>query len=273
MKITKPYIVVTQQGSSRMQQALLEGDKIKFDRIDVGDNFQSDEYLSLAEIKNLRAVRNLKVSLTGVDVQSVKGSISVSAQIPKDSGGYWIAEVGIFEGETLLIYLAYPKSYRPALTEGFYVVRDVVGAVLSTDTPELYELKIANDGSLVTKEELALALSLKLESYPTKNEMGNAISSQPQMSFNTSIKTKDITLPSNREITKDTDGQTISLIGTPSGTVNVKLSIEGLRAIINSTAVSVNVVSEGNLSATIGSGKTALVVINPLQGVTKLSDG
>lgn len=45
MKITKPYVVVTQQGSSRMQQALLEGDQIKFDRIDVGDNYQSDEYL------------------------------------------------------------------------------------------------------------------------------------------------------------------------------------------------------------------------------------
>lgn len=273
MKITKPYVVVTQQGSSRMQQALLEGDQIKFDRIDVGDNYQSDEYLPLSEIKNLRAVRNLKVSLTGVDVRNVEGSITVSAQIPRDSGGYWIAEIGIFEGEDLLIYLAYPKSYRPALTEGFYVIRDVVGAVLSTDTPELYELRIANDGTLVSKEELTIALKTALESYPTKNEMSNAINSQPQMSFNTSIKTKDITLPSNREITKDQDGQTISLTGTPSGTVNVKLSIAGLRAIINSTAVSVNVVSDGSLSATIGSGKTALIVIDPLKGVTKLSDG
>lgn len=271
MKITKPYVVITQQGASRMQQALLDGDKIQFDRIDVGDNFESDEYLTLTEIKTLRAVRNLKVSLTGVDVQNHEGAVSVSAQIPKDSGGYWIAEIGIFEGQEMLIYLAYPKSYRPALSEGFYVVRDVVGAVLSTNTPELYELRIANDGTLVSKDEMNLALKEALQNYPTKNEMSSAIDSQPQMSFNTKIKTKDITQPADREITAAGDGQTLRLTGTPSGNVKVKMSIEGLRAIINSTALPVTLQAESSATVSIGSGETALIIIEPLKGIIKLS--
>ncbi len=126
--------IITDIGFEKINEALLNGQKLDLKHIALGD--------SCGEYYDLNSSQTALVNeIYRTEVQEVDG-ISATALIPYNIGGFFIREVGVFDSENNLILIAkQPLTYKPQLNQGG--TKDIwVKVRLQGVNPNAIEIKI-----------------------------------------------------------------------------------------------------------------------------------
>lgn len=135
-KVFKSLITVS--GREKIAKAIVNGDKVIFAEMSVGDGGGSattpgDEQTSLVNERFRTQLNSLKLS----DTENI---IIAEMIIPPEVGGFTIREAALFDDTGICMAVAnVPETYKPALTEGsgrFTILR-IWLAVSSTEAVEL----------------------------------------------------------------------------------------------------------------------------------------
>lgn len=130
--------LITVQGREKIAKAIVNGDKVIFAEMSVGDGGGSattpgDEQTSLVNERFRTQLNSLKLS----DTENI---IIAEMIIPPEVGGFTIREAALFDDTGICMAVAnVPETYKPALTEGsgrFTILR-IWLAVSSTEAVEL----------------------------------------------------------------------------------------------------------------------------------------
>lgn len=205
-KIFKSLITVA--GREKIAEAIVNGDKVIFSQMSVGDGGGSattpgDEQTTLVNERFRTQLNSLKLS----DTDNI---IIAEMIIPPEVGGFTIREAALFDDAGVCMAVAnVPETYKPALAEGsgrFTILR-IWLAVSSTDAVEL----VVDPGIVLATVEDVINASNEIKDYAdeqlgehaasrnhpdaTLNEKGfaqlsNAIDSSDQTKAATSLAVK-----------------------------------------------------------------------------------
>ncbi|HDS2738332.1 TPA: phage tail protein [Klebsiella pneumoniae] len=130
--------VITVAGREKIAEAIVNGDKVIFSQMSVGDGGGSatepnDEQTTLVNERFRTQLNSLKLS----DTDNI---IVAEMIIPPETGGFTIREAALFDDDGVCMAVAnVPETYKPALAEGsgrFTILR-IWLAVSSTEAVEL----------------------------------------------------------------------------------------------------------------------------------------
>ncbi|WP_337065398.1 phage tail protein [Klebsiella oxytoca] len=190
--------LITTAGREKIAAAIVNGDKVVFSQMSVGDGGGSattpnDEQTSLVNERFRTQLNSLKLS----DTESI---IIAEMIIPPEVGGFTIREAALFDDDGECMAVAnVPETYKPALTEGsgrFTILR-IWLAVSSTEAVELIVdpgivlatvedvIKVENDTKDYTDAQLSEHAASRDHPDATLSEKGfaqlsNAIDSDDQ---------------------------------------------------------------------------------------------
>ncbi|EPY1562622.1 phage tail protein [Klebsiella michiganensis] len=190
--------LITTAGREKIAAAIVNGDKVVFSQMSVGDGGGSattpnDEQTSLVNERFRTQLNSLKLS----DTESI---IIAEMIIPPEVGGFTIREAALFDDDGECMAVAnVPETYKPALTEGsgrFTILR-IWLAVSSTEAVELIVdpgivlatvedvIKVENDTKDYTDTQLSEHAASRDHPDATLSEKGfaqlsNAIDSDDQ---------------------------------------------------------------------------------------------
>lgn len=141
--------LITDQGAVVIADSIANGTPIDFDKMALGDG-AADPVATQTALQNER----YRADVTAVQVDPADSDqIIISMTVPPESGGWWVREVGIFDGNGDLVAVgSYPDSYKPLLPEGSgkSLVIDVVLAISNTANVTIQ----TNPSGLATKCDL-----------------------------------------------------------------------------------------------------------------------
>lgn len=125
----------TNVGFQKIQEALLAGTKLNLKYIALGDGVLSKDESHLSEMTSLV---NEKYR---VEVSEIT-TLSVSAHIPSNIGGFYIREIGLFDSENNLIQInEYPETYKPIEKENCIKQLWIKYNILAIP-PDVIEIKV-----------------------------------------------------------------------------------------------------------------------------------
>jgi phage-related tail fiber protein len=109
------YSLLTERGLEKQADSIIDGAPIRLTHIALGDvDYSPAGYETHLQNEVYRTALT-RVALDTTD----PNKIIAEAIISGDAGGFWIREVGIFDGDGELFALGrYPATYKPILTNG-----------------------------------------------------------------------------------------------------------------------------------------------------------
>ncbi|MDM1255685.1 phage tail protein [Escherichia coli] len=172
---TKFYTLLTDIGAAKLASAAALGVPLKITHMAVGDG---GGVLPTPDAKQTALVnekRRAALNMLYIDPQN-SSQIIAEQVIPENEGGWWIREVGLFDGAGALIAVGNcPESYKPQLAEGSGRTQ-TVRMVLITSSTDNITLKIDPAVVLATRkyvDDKVLELKLYVD-----DQMRNHIAAQ-----------------------------------------------------------------------------------------------
>ncbi|EGT4441736.1 phage tail protein, partial [Cronobacter sakazakii] len=114
----KYYAIVTNLGAAKIANAVSLGTKLNITHMAVGDGGGTSPTPNASQTKLVNEVR--RAALNSLTVDAANGSQIIAEQvIPETEGGFWIREMGLFDGDgTLIAVCNTADTYKPQLQEG-----------------------------------------------------------------------------------------------------------------------------------------------------------
>lgn len=115
---TKYFALLTNQGAAKLANAAALGTKVNIASMGVGDGSGTLPTPDAAQTKLIGEKR--RAQLNSLTVDAANSSQIIAEQIiPESDGGFWIREIGLYDGDGVLIAVANcPETYKPQLAEG-----------------------------------------------------------------------------------------------------------------------------------------------------------
>ena len=112
------YAIVTNLGAAKIANAVSLGTKLNITHMAVGDGGGVSVAPNASQTKLVNEVR--RAALNSLTVDAANGSQIIAEQvIPETEGGFWIREMGLFDGDgTLIAVCNTAETYKPQLQEG-----------------------------------------------------------------------------------------------------------------------------------------------------------
>lgn len=131
---TKFYSLITDIGFNEIEKALTNGTKLDLKYIAVGDS----NGLYYEPKTTQTRLKNEKYRAEILEVTN----LSARALIPNNVGGFYIREVGLFDGNNQLLLIAkQPETYKPIESQGS--VKELwIKVLLKAINPDVIEIKI-----------------------------------------------------------------------------------------------------------------------------------
>ncbi|MDF7662404.1 phage tail protein [Erwiniaceae bacterium L1_54_6] len=116
--MTKFYAIVTNLGAAKIANAVSLGTKLNITHMAVGDGGGVSPTPNASQTKLVNEVR--RAALNSLTVDEANSSQIIAEQIiPETEGGFWIREMGLFDGDgTLIAVCNTADTYKPLLQEG-----------------------------------------------------------------------------------------------------------------------------------------------------------
>lgn len=116
--MTKFYAIVTSAGAAKIANAVSLGTKLNITHMAVGDGGGTLPTPNASQAKLINEVR--RAALNSLTVDAANSSQIIAEQIiPENEGGFWIREMGLFDGDgTLIAVCNTAETYKPQLQEG-----------------------------------------------------------------------------------------------------------------------------------------------------------
>ncbi|WP_210452352.1 phage tail protein [Pantoea ananatis] len=116
--MTKFYAIVTNLGAAKIANAVSLGTKLNITHMAVGDGGGVSPAPNAGQTKLVNEVR--RAALNSLTVDAANNSQIIAEQIiPETEGGFWIREMGLFDGDgTLIAVCNTADTYKPLLQEG-----------------------------------------------------------------------------------------------------------------------------------------------------------
>jgi len=116
--MTKFYAIVTSTGAAKIANAVSLGTKLNITHMAVGDGGGTLPTPNASQTKLVNEVR--RAALNSLTVDAANSSQIIAEQvIPENEGGFWIREMGLFDGDgTLIAVCNTAETYKPQLQEG-----------------------------------------------------------------------------------------------------------------------------------------------------------
>jgi phage-related tail fiber protein len=116
--MTKFYAIVTITGAAKIANAVSLGTKLNITHMAVGDGGGTLPTPNASQTKLVNEVR--RAALNSLTVDAANSSQIIAEQvIPENEGGFWIREMGLFDGDgTLIAVCNTAETYKPQLQEG-----------------------------------------------------------------------------------------------------------------------------------------------------------
>ncbi|WP_337011616.1 phage tail-collar fiber domain-containing protein [Pantoea sp. AS142] len=116
--MTKFYAIVTSTGAAKIANAVSLGTKLNITHMAVGDGGGTLPTPNASQTKLVNEVR--RAALNSLTVDAANSSQIIAEQvIPETEGGFWIREMGLFDGDgTLIAVCNTAETYKPQLQEG-----------------------------------------------------------------------------------------------------------------------------------------------------------
>ena len=116
--MTKFYAIVTSTGAAKIANAVSLGKKLNITHMAVGDGGGTLPTPNASQTKLVNEVR--RAALNSLTVDAANSSQIIAEQvIPETEGGFWIREMGLFDGDgTLIAVCNTAETYKPQLQEG-----------------------------------------------------------------------------------------------------------------------------------------------------------
>lgn len=159
---TKYFALLTNQGAAKLANAAALGTKVNITQLAVGDGGGELPTPDPAQTKLIGEKR--RASLNSLTIDAANGSQIVAEQIiPEGEGGFWIREIGLFDGDGVMIAVANcAETYKPQLAEGsgrtqtvrmIIIVNSTSAVTLKIDpSVVLATRKYVDDGVIVAKQ-------------------------------------------------------------------------------------------------------------------------
>lgn len=114
----KYYAIVTNLGAAKIANAVSLGTKLNITHMAVGDGGGVSPTPNASQTRLVNEVR--RAALKSLTVDAANGSQIIAEQvIPETEGGFWIREMGLFDGDgTLIAVCNTADTYKPQLQEG-----------------------------------------------------------------------------------------------------------------------------------------------------------
>ena len=114
----KYYAIVTNLGAAKIANAVSLGTKLNITHMAVGDGGGVSPTPNASQTRLVNEVR--RAALNSLTVDAANGSQIIAEQvIPETEGGFWIREMGLFDGDgTLIAVCNTADTYKPQLQEG-----------------------------------------------------------------------------------------------------------------------------------------------------------
>ncbi|SUB04289.1 Uncharacterised protein [Pantoea agglomerans] len=159
---TKYFALLTNQGAAKLANAAALGTKVNITQLAVGDGGGTLPTPDPAQTKLIGEKR--RASLNSLTIDAANGSQIIAEQIiPEGEGGFWIREIGLFDGHGVMIAVANcAETYKPQLAEGsgrtqtvrmIIIVNSTSAVTLKIDpSVVLATRKYVDDGVIVAKQ-------------------------------------------------------------------------------------------------------------------------
>jgi hypothetical protein len=159
---TKYFALLTNQGAAKLANAAALGTKVNITQLAVGDGGGTLPTPDPAQTKLIGEKR--RASLNSLTIDAANGSQIIAEQIiPEGEGGFWIREIGLFDGDGVMIAVANcAETYKPQLAEGsgrtqtvrmIIIVNSTTAVTLKIDpSVVLATRKYVDDGVVVAKQ-------------------------------------------------------------------------------------------------------------------------
>ncbi|MCT8345569.1 phage tail protein, partial [Photorhabdus kleinii] len=147
----KYFAILTKLGAAKLANAAALGTKISITHMAVGDGAGKLPEPDANQTQLVNEKRRAAINTLSVDPVNTNQIIAEQI-IPESEGGWWMREIGLFDGEDSLIAVANcPETYKPQLQEGSGRTQ-TVRMILIVNSTESVTLKVDPSVVLATRE-------------------------------------------------------------------------------------------------------------------------
>jgi phage-related tail fiber protein len=147
------FLILTTVGKAKVAEAIINNTKVNITNVVFGDGNGSVVTPTPAWTALARKV--YETAPNSVNIHKDNNNwISVKAYIPKDTGGWFIREIGLFDDKNNLIAVGnYPDTYKPTTSLGVGVDM-FIEVIMEVSNANAITLQVNPSQMLVTKEEM-----------------------------------------------------------------------------------------------------------------------
>ena len=146
------FTVLTNYGTQAFAKAIATNQPIQFSSFAVGDGNGQAVTPTADRTALVKETHRANVSAVSLDPRNNK-QIIIELTIPEDVGGFYIREMGIFDGANKLVaYANAPESFKPTLESGSGKVQ-VLRMILKVSNSQAVTLSIDNSVIFVTRQQ------------------------------------------------------------------------------------------------------------------------
>lgn len=157
--------LITDAGREKIAEAIINGDKVIFSQMSVGDGGGSAT--TPGEDQTLLVNERFRTQLNSLKLSDTENIIIAEMIIPPEVGGFTIREAALFDDAGVCMAVAnVPETYKPALAEGsgrFTILR-IWLAVSSTEAVEL----VVDPGIVLATVEDVINAGNEIKDYTDK---------------------------------------------------------------------------------------------------------
>ena len=147
------FLILTNVGKAKVAEAIINNTKVNITNVAFGDG-NGNVVTPTVTWTTLKKER-YRTAPNSVDIHKENSNwISVKAYIPKDVGGWFIREIGLFDTDNKLIAVGnYPDTYKPTVSLGVGVDM-FIEVIMEVSDAAAITLQVNPSQMLVTKEEM-----------------------------------------------------------------------------------------------------------------------
>ncbi|RNM02352.1 phage tail protein [Dickeya undicola] len=148
---TKYIALLTEVGAARLANAIALGKQLEITQMGVGDGGGTLPTPDATQTKLINEKR--RASLNSLNIDPANPNQIIAEQvIPENEGGFWLREIGLYDGDGNLVAVANcPETYKPQMQEGSGRVQ-TVRMILAVSNSNAVTLKIDPAVVLATRK-------------------------------------------------------------------------------------------------------------------------
>ncbi|MEC8887366.1 MAG: phage tail protein [Pseudomonadota bacterium] len=151
------FTLITQRGLAVIAGALSNNTLVDISEMAFGDANNSDYEPSATQSELVNEKHRVNISSIELDEHNPNWVI-VKAILPADVGNFYIQEIGLYAGTTLIAVARYPRTFKPLITHG--ITREMhLSLIIQLDNAEVINMTIDPHLAVATKQYVNERLS------------------------------------------------------------------------------------------------------------------